>query len=829
MIPRWIALASALALAAPTPAADLKLTVDFSGVRLDRPFPVTGGVPFARGALTDARMVRLAAADGRDVPLQAEVLARWPDRSVKWLLLDFQAQPGREEHFTLHYGPNVRAGPAAKGIEAAATKEAVTVDTGPLKLRIRSDGCGFLDELTYRDKRVFKAAGPSTGLGTGRRLNLMDAIHTDSPADYHPMDRCVRNAKLDPSKVVVTAVKLEKPGPLHAVVVIDGRYTYRLVGSTITGTDVKGDCPFRLRVHAYAGWSLLKVEHFFYYEGDGDHDFVRSLALKVPLPSGWEGGTIRYIGRDGVLPAAGPLAGLYQQSADCFELWNSDGRTVRVAGRGRRFEGVLDVTTGGVGLAVGVKDFWQNHAKSLHADLRGGEVGIYLWPPEACPLDFRRHAREWSVGETGEPDDKQADTPAPFRREHYRLASKGTGKTHYALVYLHDADEAAEQVRGVYRLFNRRPLLWAPPRHYAETLALGRYRHRVAGEHEEIEEALDAPLRFWRASQEHFRWYGFWLYGNVCQCLNEYMQIGRWEREFGRWGWANGDSMGRLGYALMLQAVRTARRDDLEFAEKFLHNIHDVCSIHTPSYPEHFRQFAYLKGTSHRHGAWPWACPYTGIRGSHPVGAKIHYFLTGEGHMKDVLEEITQLALKRPGGGMGDGPLGPNAQVFLYQWEATGEDQWRQRLQAEIVNSSLQKATGGWEVMMNAAFGIYNALEEYMLLTGDDSLKALAARFADEAMPEKMKRHWTRLGYYRVYAAAYNITRDEKYRKAIEEMLPLYVEAVRGSAAGRLPQRDWPGPAGGPQFFADGNAIRDIPFALYSLHLAEKAKEGQAK
>ena len=815
MLRKWCGLVMGLALGCPAWGGELKLTVDWGGAKLARAVPVTGGVPLARGTLKDPRAVRLRAG-GRELPLQAEALAWWPDRSVKWLLLDFQATPGQED-FLLEYGEGVRAGAAAKAILAAAGEGGVTVDTGVMKLLVRPDGSGFVDELSFRGRSVF-------GAGAGR-LNFMDALHTDSPAGYRPMDRCLRGARPDPSAVVVTGVVLERPGPLHAVVRIDGKYTYKLVGSTITGTDVKGDCPFRLRLHAYAGQSLLRIEHFFVYEGDGDHDFVRSLGLAVPLPAGEA--TVRFLGADGAHAAAGPVAGLYQQSADAYEQWSSDGRSLAVARRGRRFEGVVDVSAGGIGIAAGVADFWQNAAKGLRADLKARRLGVYLWPPEACPLDFRRHAREWSVGETGEPDDKQADTPVPFRQENYRLASKGTGKTHYAMVYLHDPAEPAEQVLAVYQLLNRRPLLWAPPSHYAGSLALGRYREVVPGEHEELEAALDAPVRFWRFSREHFRWYGFWLYGNVCQSINEFLQIGRWEREFGRWGWANGDSVGRLAYALMLQAVRKGRREDLEFAEKYLYNIHDVCSIHTPAYPEHFRGFSYLKGTCHRHGAWPWACPYTGIRGSHPVGAKIHYFLTGEGHVRDILEEITQLALKRPNGGMGDGPLGPNAQAFLFQWEATGETSWRDRLKAEIVQSDLSKAKGGWEVMMNAAFGIYNALEEYMELTGDDSLKALAARFADEALPEKMKRHWTRLGYYRVYAAAYNITRDEKYREAIEEMLPLYVEAARRSIAMHLPEKDWPGPAGGPRFFADGNCIRDIPFALYSLHLADAKKEGK--
>jgi hypothetical protein len=55
-----------------------------------RVWPVTSGVPFAQGELASAADVRLFDAAGLGVPLQREVLARWPDGSVRWLLLDFQ-------------------------------------------------------------------------------------------------------------------------------------------------------------------------------------------------------------------------------------------------------------------------------------------------------------------------------------------------------------------------------------------------------------------------------------------------------------------------------------------------------------------------------------------------------------------------------------------------------------------------------------------------------------------------------------------------------------------------------------------------------------------
>ena len=55
---------------------------------------VTSGVPLSRGTLTDVSQSRLLDADGNEVPFVGTVLARWPDGSVKWLLLDFRASVG---------------------------------------------------------------------------------------------------------------------------------------------------------------------------------------------------------------------------------------------------------------------------------------------------------------------------------------------------------------------------------------------------------------------------------------------------------------------------------------------------------------------------------------------------------------------------------------------------------------------------------------------------------------------------------------------------------------------------------------------------------------
>ena len=53
--------------------------------------PITVGVPMPRGLVTEPRRIALVDGDGKPVPLQALPTERWPDGSIRWALLDFQA------------------------------------------------------------------------------------------------------------------------------------------------------------------------------------------------------------------------------------------------------------------------------------------------------------------------------------------------------------------------------------------------------------------------------------------------------------------------------------------------------------------------------------------------------------------------------------------------------------------------------------------------------------------------------------------------------------------------------------------------------------------
>src|SRR5215470_6951698 len=95
--------------------------------------PVSTGVPFARGRLRDADAIDLHDEHGRVRPVQLTALARWPDASIRWALLDFIVDSTVDTCESVHL--RVRRGGATalaqlQKIAVRAEEGAFRVDTG---------------------------------------------------------------------------------------------------------------------------------------------------------------------------------------------------------------------------------------------------------------------------------------------------------------------------------------------------------------------------------------------------------------------------------------------------------------------------------------------------------------------------------------------------------------------------------------------------------------------------------------------------------------------------------------------------------------------------
>ena len=115
-------------------------------------WPITTGVPFAQGTLGSAEQVRLVRGE-EEVPAQVQLTARWPDGSVKWLLVTFlaSAPAAGQADYRLGVRPDGAAGRGGRGAESHAVGgscpgtrlfafDGVQISTGALSLRVDRQG-----------------------------------------------------------------------------------------------------------------------------------------------------------------------------------------------------------------------------------------------------------------------------------------------------------------------------------------------------------------------------------------------------------------------------------------------------------------------------------------------------------------------------------------------------------------------------------------------------------------------------------------------------------------------------------------------------------------
>jgi hypothetical protein len=335
--------------------------------------PVTVGVPFLRGWLTDPETVRLRDPEGRPVPLQRVPLARWPDGSVKWLLLDFLlpgTNPGCST-WTLDLATTSHR-PEAPALRISESAQAIRVDTGVATFQV---GRSVLQPLT-----AVQCAGTDLLDASRTQVVLTDNLGQRSPGR-------------------VERVTLESRGPLHATVHLEGRFTGRVRLHFVARLGFYADTglvrlaltvhnPNRAR-HAGGLWDL----------GDPGSMLFRDLTLELGI-AGAE--RLRWTAEVGQDPRSTPPTGweLYQDSSG-GENWNSrnhvnrEGRVpcsfrgyrLRTADgeeRGHRASPLLTLSGANGTVTAAVPEFWQQFPKAL--EVEDGRLRVRLFPGQWADL-----------------------------------------------------------------------------------------------------------------------------------------------------------------------------------------------------------------------------------------------------------------------------------------------------------------------------------------------------------------------------------------------------------------------------------------------------------
>ncbi|MFK0283583.1 Tat pathway signal sequence domain protein [Streptomyces sp. NPDC090499] len=608
----------------------------------------TVGVPWPMGAFQEDQTFALTDADGKDVPVQSWPLAYWPDGSLKWTAHAVSSGSGK---LTLAAG------------DAAAPDKKVTVDrsggtidvsTGVIAVKIGKNGSTIIKSVTRG----------STEIARNGRLVLIR-----QPEVEDEDQGAVRTERFDGA---IGSVTVEQDGPVRAVVRIDGKHRK---GS-------RSWLPFSIRLYFYAGADSFRMVHTITYDGTQEPgkasgDFIRGLGVRFAVPMrdaaydrhvriGGEGtGLLREavqgitgLRRDpGAAVQAAQYAGqklpdpatwdqrvttrlqyipnwgdytLSQLSADGFTLRKrtKKGYGWIPAGGGKRASGFGYVGGASGGFSFGLRDFWQKFPAQL--DIRDAhtdeaEITLWLWSPEAQPMDLRFYHDGMGQDTYAEQleglnityEDYEPEFGTPY----------GIARTSELLFWANETTPTPEALADQVDAVRVLPQLTAPPKQLIKAKVFGpglfSEPDRSTAAKAKIEDHLDFLFTYYKDQVEQRRWYGFWDYGDFMHTYDTVRH--QWRYDVGGYAWDNSELSPDLW--LWYAYLRSGRSDIFRFAEALTRHTGEVDVYH-------IGQWA---GLGTRHGIQHYADSAKQQRISNTTYRRFYYFLTADERVGDLM------------------------------------------------------------------------------------------------------------------------------------------------------------------------------------------------
>jgi hypothetical protein len=325
--------------------------------------PLTFGVPFADETFQSDTALRCVTADGRELPLQTAVMTTWkPDlQHVKWLLCDLQVDPERDGEVLWLERADNSLGQSDQSDHITTTRAdgLLIIDTGALRLTLRTDFPRWKKRdwdspFVGCDVRAADGGWRETLQGPGILLYMKDQ-HGNL---YTSLGSCP-----------APRVTIEEEGPLRVCVLITGH---------LTSEQGVLFCPYRLRIHLYAGKADIRVFHTFIFDQDPTRIELKAIGLKLLTHSGLED-----VGVIGGLAGDCRTASLIQSD----DLHYTVTREGTLAGIGEKAPGWASLGNSDTSIVAAVRDFWQEYPKGFAVS--PGELDVRVWPEDAPePLRF---------------------------------------------------------------------------------------------------------------------------------------------------------------------------------------------------------------------------------------------------------------------------------------------------------------------------------------------------------------------------------------------------------------------------------------------------------
>ena len=580
---------------------------------------------------------RLTDADGKEIPAQTEIVARWPDGSVKWARHTADARVmGRDVE--------VLPGEAAAFSGAIRVEEDVDgwqLDAGSVALRICKPGTDCLAADVSLDGKL-RVARITPVFLLERRTQLPDG------EDIRVRRTCTR----------VETVKIESAGPLECVVKYTGHYDAQ-----------EKIMPFVIRMYVGLNAPDIRFDHTFIYSGVEERDFLKGMGIRfhTPLSGAAYNHHVKFMTDAGLfhepailmesrIPRTGPamkeaqLRGenlifapgtpeaetaeavasdlpvwnkyaLTQWTADSYTLQKrtKPGRCMLNCRHGRRTDGAMAVWGEDGGILLASRDFWQRHPSGLEVESLGShDAACTVWfhSPEAAAYDFRHY------------DDRAYPYSNYEGFEWYGASADGIATTSQCSLMLVSGYPEDEAVSAFSAAVQKPAVYVSTPEEYHRKRTLGYWSLPCTENAAErsLEAVMDKAITFYQTQIEQRRWYGLFDYGDFMHSYDA--QRHTWKYDIGGCAWQNTELVPT--YWLWLYFLRTGREDVFSLAEAMSRHTSETDIYHHGP----------MKGIGSRHNVRHWGCsckePRVSMAGHH----RPMFYLTGDRRIGDVLDEV---------------------------------------------------------------------------------------------------------------------------------------------------------------------------------------------
>ena len=703
--------------------------------------------------------------DGVHVPAQFRGLGRWADGTIKWVLVDFQANTGSSGRATYHLtdkmveealAPRQTATSNSStypSVSVEETENDLLVDTGVLRFRVDRHRYRLFHAVSLGDARHGDPAhgdahhdepsraecgrgnvGEPTRTECGRdRDQAGDAWAriSESASDgrlarrlYGPGGLC--RASLADYACIVT---VEERGPLRTVI--------RLVGALEADLPMHhygGYRPVRCitRIYAYAGQAFLRILQTYVFTCNPREVEIEDLALDVPTP--FTGFSPDYaFGLNGIVTGTldhGERLRVAQKKDNHVQVMHGRTGIESITAEDETCEGWVTLSDGMSGVGVACRNMAEEYPRAI--ELTGdGRMTVYARHDlDGGRLSLARYAEEvaWHEGEGVYADGtgiaRTTECYVLYFEEDRREEAVETLRCALSQPHVSVSPEwmdrcgAAGGFEASTSVDAGRPGTPAASKGERESRLESRQERQRRPESDPERESRPDADRTPRISPEMIRSAERMLTGFV-DWLARNIRLGRWYGylDYGdvraTWDEAEDDwkSRGRWGWcnsewdprhAVWIQYLRTADPRYFALAEAMTRHSMDVDTCHW--HP--FRP--YMVGGCYRHGVDHFS--------DEPCASHTfidnwidHYHLTGDGRTLEVLREAGAFFLRYrwtedPAFSFSLRSMANVLRGLLHVYEATGEDRFLRR--AEEVYAIVargQNEDGSWHKRFQVA------------------------------------------------------------------------------------------------------------------------------